>query len=256
MTEPLLSVRDLTLRFGGNVAIERMNVDLYEGELLSIVGPNGAGKTSLFNCISGVYRPQEGDILFGGKRILGLPPYQLARLGVARTFQSVELFSMSVLKNILVGRHVKMNTGLLRAAVFAGSASRQEKEQRRRVEELLDFLEISRYRHEDIEHLPLGVQKRVEIGRALALEPRLLLLDEPTAGMNRTEKEDIARIIMRIRRELGISLALIEHDMRFVMDLSDRVCVMNFGQELATGTPSEVANDEQVIRAYLGAQAS
>ncbi|WP_308282625.1 ABC transporter ATP-binding protein [Pseudonocardia nigra] len=245
-------MRDLTLRFGGNIALNGLSVELYEGELLSIVGPNGAGKTSLFNCISGVYRPERGDVLLEGRSVIGLPPYQLARLGVSRTFQSVELFSMSVVQNILVGRQVKMKSGLLRASIFAGFTAREERHQRRRAEEILDFLEIGRYRHDDVEHLPLGVQKRVEMGRALALEPRLLLLDEPTAGMNRAEKEDIARIILRIRRELGISLALIEHDMRFVMDLSDRVCVMNFGEELATGAPKDVANNEQVIRAYLG----
>ena len=254
--DPLLSVRDLTLRFGGNTAIDEFSVDILEGELLSIVGPNGAGKTSLFNCISGVYRPQSGDVRFMGDSVVAKAPHQLARLGIARTFQSVELFSMSVLENILVGRHVKIPTGLLRAALFAGPAAREEATHRRRAEELLEFLEISRYRHEDVAHLPLSIQKRVEIGRALALDARLLLLDEPTAGMNRSEKEEIARILMRIRHELGVTMALIEHDMRFVMDLSDRVCVMNFGERLAIGAPSEVAKNEQVVSAYLGMEAS
>lgn len=254
--DPLLSVRDLTLRFGGNTAIDEFSVDILEGELLSIVGPNGAGKTSLFNCISGVYRPQSGDVRFMGDSVVAKAPHQLARLGIARTFQSVELFSMSVLENILVGRHVKIPTGLLRAALFAGPAAREEATHRRRAEELLEFLEISRYRHEDVAHLPLSIQKRVEIGRALALDARLLLLDEPTAGMNRSEKEEIARILMRIRHELGVTMALIEHDMRFVMDLSDRVCVMNFGERLAIGAPSEVAKNEQVVNAYLGMEAS
>lgn len=253
--EPLLSVRDLTLRFGGNLAIDRFSIDVVEGELLSIVGPNGAGKTSLFNCISGVYRPQSGDLRFAGRSVIGKRPHQLARLGVARTFQSVELFSMSVLENVLVGRHVKMRSGILRAALFVGPAAREEAVQRRRAEELLDFLEIGRYRHEDVAHLPLSVQKRVEIGRALALDARLLLLDEPTAGMNRGEKEEIARILLRIRRELGLTMVLIEHDMRFVMDLSDRVCVMNFGEVLAVGPPREIADDERVVSAYLGAHA-
>lgn len=252
--EPILEVRDLTLRFGGNLAISEFDLDVRSDELLSIVGPNGAGKTSLFNCISGVYKPQHGSIRFDGIDVLRKRPHELAQMGIGRTFQSVELFKMTVLDNVLVGRHVRLRSGVLRSALFVGPTAQEERRERQRAEEILEFLDIGRHRHESVEHLPLSVQKRVEIGRALALDARLLLLDEPTAGMGRGDKEDVARIILKIRRDVGIPLVLIEHDMRFVMDLSDRVCVMNFGEVLVSGLPAEVSRDERVIQAYLGSQ--
>jgi branched-chain amino acid transport system ATP-binding protein len=252
----LLKIENLSLHFGGTVAIQNLTVSVQEGELLSIVGPNGAGKTSLFNCVGGTARPSGGSIRFADQSILGLRPHQVARRGVARTFQGQELFPMSVIDNVLVGRHFAIRTGLLRAALFVGPCARTEARERRRAAEILEFLQLGPYRDEHVARLPLSVQKRVEIGRALALDPRLLLLDEPTAGMSRVEKQEIAHIIVRIRKELGVSIALIEHDMRFVMDMSDRVCVMDFGQLLAVGDPMDVARDPAVIEAYLGERAA
>ena len=248
----LLTVEHLSLQFGGTPVIDDLSVSLREGELLSIVGPNGAGKTSLFNCVGGTVRPSAGSIRFRGEQILGLRPYQIARRGIARTFQGQELFPMSVIDNIMVGRHFAMRVGLIRAALFAGPYLRAESRERRRAAEILSFLQLGPYRDEPVTRLPLSVQKRVEIGRALALDPRVLLLDEPTAGMSRPEKQEVARIIVRIRQELGVAVALIEHDMRFVMDMSDRVCVMDFGELLAVGKPADVARDPAVVKAYLG----
>ena len=248
----LLTVEHLSLRFGGTPVIDDLSLSLREGELLSIVGPNGAGKTSLFNCVGGTVRPSAGSIRFRGEQILGLRPYQIARRGIARTFQGQELFPMSVIDNIMVGRHFAMRVGLIRAALFAGPYVRAESRERRRAAEILSFLQLGPYRDEPVTRLPLSVQKRVEIGRALALDPRVLLLDEPTAGMSRPEKQEVARIIVRIRQELGVAVALIEHDMRFVMDMSDRVCVMDFGELLAVGKPADVARDPAVVKAYLG----
>jgi branched-chain amino acid transport system ATP-binding protein len=248
----LLTVEHLSLQFGGTPVIDDLSVSLREGELLSIVGPNGAGKTSLFNCVGGTVRPSAGSIRFRGEQILGLRPYQIARRGIARTFQGQELFPMSVIDNIMVGRHFAMRVGLIRAALFAGPYLRAESRERRRAAEILSFLQLGPYRDEPVTRLPLSVQKRVEIGRALALDPRVLLLDEPTAGMSRPEKQEVARIIVRIRQELGVAVALIEHDMRFVMDMSDRVCVMDFGELLAVGKPVDVARDPAVVKAYLG----
>lgn len=248
----LLAIDGLTLRFGGTVAIENFSEEVRTGELLAVVGPNGAGKTSLFNCITGTVRPSSGRITFGGHDVLQMRPDRIASLGIARTFQSQELFPMSVLDNVLAGRHARMRSGVVRAALFVGWAAAEERRERRRAHEILDFLQLNRYAHEAVDRLPLSVQKRVEIGRALALEPSLILLDEPTAGMNRREKEEVAQVVGRIRHQLGMTVVLIEHDMRFVMDLSDRVCVMDFGQKIASGLPDHVARDPAVIAAYIG----
>jgi len=249
----LLEVTDLTLRFGGATTLDAVSFDVRAGELLAIIGPNGAGKTSTFNCISGVYRPQAGAIALDGTSLLGLSPDQIARRGVARTFQNVELFdNLSVLDNLLLGRHQKTSYSWPEALVWFGRARAQELAARRRIEDLIEFLDLAAVRHLPVGILPYGVKKRVELGRALAMEPRLLLLDEPVAGMNSEETEDMARFILDIRSELGTSMIMVEHDMRLVMDLADRVMVIDFGKRIALGTPDEVQRDPAVIAAYLG----
>lgn len=250
-----LTVQGLTLSFGGNVALNGVDLKASAGEMVSLVGPNGAGKTTVFNCITGFYRPERGEVRLDGQLLTGRPPHRIAAMGIARTFQNVELFQLSVLDNILLGRHALMRAGLLRSAFFTRFEAKEEEAHRKRAEEILAFLGISALRHEQVGNLPLGTQKLVEIGRALALEPRVLLLDEPTAAMGRDDKEHVARHILRIRRSLGITIVLIEHDMRFVMDLSDRVFVLNFGENLAVGTPQEVTANPDVVRAYLGEHA-
>jgi branched-chain amino acid transport system ATP-binding protein len=251
--EPLLEVKDITLRFGGVTAISDVNFEVYPGELFSIIGPNGAGKTSIFNAISGVYNPQEGDILWRGQSIVNLRPDKVAHLGIARTFQNIELFhQMTVLDNLLTGRHVRMKESVFSGAVWVGRAKREELEHRRAVEDIIDFLEIEQWRKHPVALLPYGFQKRVELGRALAMEPELLLLDEPVAGMNLEETEDMARFILDIRRELDIPMILVEHDMGLVMDIADRIMVLDFGQKIAEGPPDVIQNDQNVIAAYLG----
>jgi len=249
----LLEVTDLTLRFGGATTLDAVSFDVRAGELLAIIGPNGAGKTSTFNCISGVYRPQAGAIALDGTSLLGLSPDQIARRGVARTFQNVELFdNLSVLDNLLLGRHQKTSYSWPEALVWFGRARAQELAARRRIEDLIEFLDLAAVRHLPVGILPYGVKKRVELGRALAMEPLLLLLDVPVAGMNSEETEDMARFILDIRSELGTSMIMVEHDMRLVMDLADRVMVIDFGKRIALGTPDEVQRDPAVIAAYLG----
>lgn len=249
----LLEVSDLTLRFGGATTLDAISFDVREGELFAIIGPNGAGKTSTFNCISGVYRPQAGSIVLGGESLLGAAPDEVARRGVARTFQNVELFdNLSVLDNLLLGRHQKTSYSWPEAMLWFGRARRQELTARRYIEDLIEFLDLASVRHMPVGILPYGVKKRVELGRALAMEPRLLLLDEPVAGMNSEETEDMARFILDIRSELGTSMIMVEHDMRLVMDLADRVMVIDFGKRIALGTPDEVQRDPAVIAAYLG----
>jgi branched-chain amino acid transport system ATP-binding protein len=221
--------------------------------LFAIIGPNGAGKTSIFNCISGVYEPQEGTISFAGNDLLGMRPDRIADLGVARTFQNIELFpQMTVLDNLMLGRHQHIRYGTPSAMLRIGRAAREEARHREVVEGIIEFLDIAQHRRSFVAMLPYGVQKRVELGRALAMEPKLLLLDEPAAGMNLEETEDMARFISDIRRELKIGMILVDHDMRLVMDLADRVLAIDFGRPIRTGTPEEIQSDPDVIRAYLG----
>ena len=251
--EPLLHVDDITVRFGAVQALSDVSVDIFRGEIVAIIGPNGAGKTTLINVISGFYHPQQGRILFDGKDRTQLKPYDVAALGVARTFQNVALFKgMTVLDNIMTGRLLKMRGNFLLDALYWGPARRQELEHRAAVERVIDFLEIQAIRKMPAGRLPYGLQKRVELARALAAEPQLLLLDEPMAGMNVEEKEDMSRFILDVHDEFGTTIALIEHDMSVVMDISDRVVALDYGRKIADGPPEIVRKDQVVIDAYLG----
>lgn len=251
---PLLQVQGVTLAFGGVKALTNVSFDVAPGSITAVIGPNGAGKTSLFNTISGFYRPTGGSIRYQGQDITGLPAPQRARMGLGRSFQNIALFrGMTVLDNIKLGRHAHLKTNVLDALFYLGRARREEAALRAEIEErIIDFLEIDHIRHAPVAALSYGLQKRVEMARALAMQPQILMLDEPVAGMNREETEDMARFILDVRAEWGVTVLMVEHDMGMVMDLSDHVVVLNFGQVIAQGTPATVQANPEVIRAYLG----
>ena len=249
----LLEIREVSKAFGGVQAVNRVSLDVAQGDLVSVIGPNGAGKTSLLNMISGFYHPDRGQIVLAGSEITHDSPSRIAARGVARTFQNIALFrGMTVLDNLMLGRHVHMKTGVLGAFAYWGFAQREEVAHRQRVEDIIDFLGIQDLRRRPCGSLAYGLQKRVELGRALALDPKILLLDEPMGGCNHEEKEDMARFILDVNEEWGTTIILIEHDMGVVMDISDRVAVLDMGSRIAEGTPDEVRANPQVIKAYLG----
>jgi branched-chain amino acid transport system ATP-binding protein len=249
----LLGVRNLRVSFGGTVALLDVDVDVYPGEILAIIGPNGAGKTTLINCVNGFYRPDEGGIVFDGHDLLKTPRHVIPRLGISRTFQNIALYTgLSTVDNLMAARHIHMHQSMVGSMLYWFGAQREEVEHRRVVEEIIDFLEIEHIRKATVGALPFGLRKRVELGRALALEPRLLLLDEPMAGMNVEEKEDMARFILDIHELQDMTLVLIEHDMGLVMDIADRIIVLDFGRKIAEGTPGEIRANPVVIQAYLG----
>lgn len=251
-----LHVQDISLSFGGIHALSGVDFRVKRGEIFAVIGPNGAGKTSLINSINGFYHPQSGKIIFDGQDITKLPAFRRAKIGISRTFQNIALYTnMTALDNLMAARHIHMKSNMLTGALFVGSAKREEIEHRAVVEGIIDFLEMENIRKTIVGNLSYGLRKRVELGRALALEPTLLLLDEPMAGMNVEEKEDMARFILDIHERQDMTIVLIEHDMGLVMDISHRVVALDFGQKIAEGTPDEIKQDERVIKAYLGQEA-
>lgn len=250
---PILRCEDVGLTFGSIKVLSNISFDVNKGEIVSIIGPNGAGKTSVINTITGFYRPSPGRISFHNRNITGLPPHKVCAQGIARTFQNIELFSgLTVLENLLAARHSFLKSNILACALYYGFAQRDEIEARRIVEDIIDFLEMEAIRKQEVGVLPYGQRKRVELGRALALEPEIILLDEPTAGMNVEEKEDMVRFILDVNEEKGTTIVLIEHDMDIVMDISDRIIVFDFGIKIAEGLPMEIKENKRVIKAYLG----
>ncbi len=253
----ILRVENVSLAFGGVMALTDVSFEVYEGEIFSIIGPNGAGKSSMFNVISGFYKPYRGKVIFKGKDITKLPPHRIAQMGIARTFQNIELFKgMTVLENLLLGRHIHIKNNFFADIIWFGKGRKTEVEHRKVVEDIIDFLEIEQYRKKVVGMLPYGIQKRVELGRALATQGDLILLDEPMAGMNLEETEDLARFIIDINQVWKKTIILIEHDMGVVMDLSDRVIALNFGEKIAEGKPEEVQKNPEVVNAYLGGEES
>jgi len=248
-----LEVKKIFLNFGGVMALHDVDLTVHTGELVSVIGPNGAGKTSLMNCITGYYHPQKGQILFNGKEITGLHPHKVTKKGIGRTYQNIELFpGITVLANMLLARHLFCNYGLGKASIFSPSVQKEEVRHRQVLEELIDFLEMQPIRKKPVGSLPYGMRKRVELGRALALEPKLLVLDEPFAGMTLEEKEDMVRFLFELNSGWGQTIILVEHDMSVVMSVSQRIMVLNFGERIAEGTPEVIQNHPEVIKAYLG----
>jgi len=252
----LFAARDIAIHFGGIKAVDAVTFEVTQGEVFSIIGPNGAGKTTIFNLISRIYNPTAGELMFDGKNITQVPPHAIAALGIARTFQNIELFAQAtLLQNLLIGRHCHVQTGLLSQLTFLPSNRRAEVEHREKVEDIIAFLDLQRYRDTLIANLPYGVRKVVELGRALCIEPKLLLLDEPSSGLNVEETEGMAFWIEDIKKDLGITVIMVEHDMKLVSAVSDRVMALNYGRVIALGTPNEVQTHPEVVRAYIGGEA-